>query len=571
MKTPQNRPPSSWHRRLGFAVLVSLVALAGTEVALRIAGIQAPEPFFLTQNDPLGGTWVQTNPAAAKQWFPDPSWDPVLGQPRAQLFEAIKPPNTVRIFVVGESAAYGTPFPDSGSWPRLLEASLALSRQKGETAVQVINCAIRASTLSLAVDLVPEIRPWSPDVFVVYAGHNEFYGPRAPGWFERLRLFKALRSTKTTEFTGTKVLGLRADFAVDPQHRSRESVARRFGESLTAFIKAAAPTPVLVVMPHANEADLAPVQSAISTDLPAESKQAEALVAAVESTPAYAAHRAAEAAQLMEKLPDHAGLAHVLGLRAVLAGDAVEAKRRFQQSIALDMVPIRATPGVRSALVDAVKNASPAASLCDPEESMRAESPVGALGNTIFLDHVHLTLRGGYLLAAKLVDCLAARPEIGVRRGEKPDEATVLAALGVADVDRAITANSMANYFEHATVQASPSRNRSILHYQQAALALGQRLTQAEKVALPGPPEMVHARLARTLLNDPMRQAAELRAAVFANPASGPTRAELALLLYRYGSTSAKDEAKRALVVGVPPEQDAFLRRTFGWPAATSN
>lgn len=550
-----------------WGAIASLILLGIGEGILRIAGVQAPEPFFTTHVDPTGAVWVRTNPAAGKAWFPDPSWDPALGQPRPQLFEAVKPPNTVRIFVVGESAAYGTPFPDSGSWPRLLETSLALSRGPADPAVQVINCAIRASTLSLAVGVIPEIRAWSPDLFVVYAGHNEYYGPRGPNWFERLRLFKLLRSAQTKEFTGTRVLGLRADIAFPPADESRGPVARRFGESVNTFIAAAAPTPVMVVMPHANEADLAPLQSLLSTQLAAEGAQAESLVAAVESDPTLAPERAAEAAQLAGKLPNHAGLAHVLGLDALAQGKLSAAEAYFQQSIDLDMVPIRATSPIRTALTAAIGTST--ATICDPEAAFRAESTGGALGHAVFLDHVHLSLHGGYLLAQTLIECMGKRPELGIERATIPSEPDVLSALGISDIDRALTAASMAHYFQNATVQASPSRGRSVMYYQQSARMLQQGLAREERVALVGPPEEVHTRLARSFGNDPARQAAELRAAVLANPGAGSTRAQLALLLHAHGVPAAKEEAIRALVTGATPEQAARLRQAFGFPTPT--
>ena len=94
------------------------------ELGLRLAGFGYPTAFLLKSSNHGENTFVQNNqfgwrffgPRAAR--LPEP-----ISIPRQ------KPPDTVRIFVFGESAAYGDPQPRFGL-PRMLDshARLASSR-----------------------------------------------------------------------------------------------------------------------------------------------------------------------------------------------------------------------------------------------------------------------------------------------------------------------------------------------------------------------------------------------------------------------------------------------------------
>lgn len=575
--------------RLLAGLTVAFGMLALVEAGLRFQHVQEPIPFFTTRTDALGHDWILTNPKAADEWFPGPEWDDAVRHPRPQVFEAVKPKNTLRIFVFGESAAYGTPFTDNASWPRMLEHELArglMPPEMGGERPQVINCGIRASTLSLAIPVLDETRAYEPDVYVIYAGHNEFYGPRLPTWFERLRMFKLLQAAQpgatlagTPGSSGPKVLGIRADFSIPPDDPLRASAATRFKDSLTAFFAAAAPTPVIVVPVYANERDLAPLGSFEAPAHLAAAAEAKALIRSVEHDPSRATPEvAADATRLLAALPGHAGLEHVLGLSALLAGDLASARTHFQASQDLDTTPIRATTAVRNALLDAVHEADPArVSTCDPGPAFRAATADGALDHRIFLDHVHLTLLGGYLLASDLTGCIPHTLSLsfgtslgnGSRTFDGPwgDEAIVLRSLSVTDADQVAVANNMAHYFRNATVQASPSRERSVAFYQAQAQQFAARVDPAQLRLVDGPPDELHLRIARSLQAPSSEQLlAEVRAAVLSSPGSGPAHAWLATLLLASNSPEAREEALRALLLGVPAAEGRALCRQFGLP-----
>ena len=96
-----------WTLRLAMAVLSPLLFLGLVESALRVGGYGHPTAFFVKTED--GAGWV-TNARFGRQFFPAG----LAGQPWPAVLAARKPPGTVRIFVLGESAAMGTPDPSFG-------------------------------------------------------------------------------------------------------------------------------------------------------------------------------------------------------------------------------------------------------------------------------------------------------------------------------------------------------------------------------------------------------------------------------------------------------------------------
>ena len=115
-----------WSFRLMALAGVPLLCLGLLELGLRLAGFGYPTAFLLKSSNHGENTFVQNNQFGWRFFGPR-----AARQPDATSIPREKPPGTVRIFVFGESAAYGDPQPRFGL-PRMLEAmlELAASRQK---------------------------------------------------------------------------------------------------------------------------------------------------------------------------------------------------------------------------------------------------------------------------------------------------------------------------------------------------------------------------------------------------------------------------------------------------------
>ena len=105
-----------WFRAI--ALLSPLLLLGVVEIALRLANFGYPARFFLeTQQD--GQTVLIENPKFGWRFFPPA----IARSPQPLRFTKQKPPGTVRVFVLGESAAMGDPEPSYG-FGRQLERML---------------------------------------------------------------------------------------------------------------------------------------------------------------------------------------------------------------------------------------------------------------------------------------------------------------------------------------------------------------------------------------------------------------------------------------------------------------
>ncbi len=91
-------------------------------------------------------------------------------------FEKEKPTNTFRIFCFGGSTTYGRPFRAETAFPRWLEINLNLIDTSHN--YQVINAGGISYASYRIVHLVEEATKYEPDLFILYMGHNEFLEAR---------------------------------------------------------------------------------------------------------------------------------------------------------------------------------------------------------------------------------------------------------------------------------------------------------------------------------------------------------------------------------------------------------
>lgn len=98
------------------------------------------------------------------------------------IFDQEKKSNSFRIFILGESAGAGYPFTPIGSFSRYLQQRLAI--EYPESRIEVVNCAMTAINSYAMRDIMPGILKEKPDLIIIYAGHNEYYGALGVGSME---------------------------------------------------------------------------------------------------------------------------------------------------------------------------------------------------------------------------------------------------------------------------------------------------------------------------------------------------------------------------------------------------
>ncbi|MFO7524923.1 MAG: hypothetical protein R6W68_05680, partial [Ignavibacteriaceae bacterium] len=94
-------------------------------------------------------------------------------------FDKIKKDNAFRVFVLGGSSAAGWPYVPNASFSRHLKRRLELLYP--QNTIEVINCGISAINSYTLRDFVPGIIEQDPDLILIYAGHNEYYGALGAG------------------------------------------------------------------------------------------------------------------------------------------------------------------------------------------------------------------------------------------------------------------------------------------------------------------------------------------------------------------------------------------------------
>ncbi len=152
-------------------VLGPLIFLVVLEGALRLAGAGYPTAFFVPNRGAEGYT---ANLKFGWRFFPPR----IARWPSARALPAPKGTNTFRAFVLGSSAAYGTPS-DRYGFVRILEVMLE-ERFPGAR-IEVVNAAMTAINSHVALPIARDCARMQPDAFIVYMGNNEVIGPHGAG------------------------------------------------------------------------------------------------------------------------------------------------------------------------------------------------------------------------------------------------------------------------------------------------------------------------------------------------------------------------------------------------------
>ena len=202
-----------WFMRIAAATLVPLFLLGLLELGLRLSGYGYSTRLFL----PLriaGEEFLVPNGKFTHRFFP-----PALARaPLASRMAAQKPRGTYRIFLLGESAAYGDPDPSFGVG-RCMEA--LLEERYPASRFEVVNVAITAINSHVILPIARECARHDGDLWVVYMGNNEMIGPYGAGTvfgekapdLQFVRSVLALKTTRVGQLMDQLVTGLRGDSA----------------------------------------------------------------------------------------------------------------------------------------------------------------------------------------------------------------------------------------------------------------------------------------------------------------------------------------------------------------------
>ncbi len=505
--------------------LYRLLAVAGPPLALllllegglRVAGYGRAASFLIPDAEP---GWYRTNPDYLALFMPE-SFDL---RPLNFRVAARKPAHTLRIVVLGESAAQGVPAPEFGLAPQL---RAQLRARYPERHIEVLNTGIVAINSHVVYQVARDLARFEPDLFVVYLGNNEVVGPYGPGcsylsampplWVIRLSVL--VRSTRTGQLLGTALgrfarrgaapaewggMTMFTESAVAGDDPRLEAVYRNFETNLRDILGVArgagAKTVVCTVV--ANLKDCAPLLSRHRAGLTGAELAAWQQAFSRGRIEWRLGETAAARTDLEEARrldPQYADTLYLLGTLALGSGETEKARALFVEAAHWDALRFRPDPQI-NAVIRRVAGEDASVRLLDAARQLGSDpaSRVPIAGRELLFEHVHLNWEGNHALGLALAQTAEAVLAGGAAgRPAWLDSAGCAAALG-----RAPLAQSSVLRRISALLVSPPFTNQLTYSEDEARLARDIKRAQADGTT-PEQLRLAQAMIASALQADP--------------------------------------------------------------------
>jgi tetratricopeptide (TPR) repeat protein len=422
---PRPAPPLSL--RLLLLVAAPAVVFCGLEGALRLGGYGASTDLFIPDGKP---GFFRTNPNFTAPFIPAS-----FGiEPLSFRIRRHKEANSIRVFVLGESAAQGLPDPDFG-FAAQLRAQLR-ARFPGRN-FEVCNLGITAINSHVVYRVVRQAARFEPDLLVIYMGNNEVVGPYGPGcaylssapplWLIRASVW--VRSTRTGQLL-ERFLGSLAPAGAKPKDWKGmetfagstvrgddprlEAVYRNFSSNLQDIVDFAGRRGIKVVLATvvANLRDSPPFVSLHREGLsPADEKAWNAAFG--QGTIAWDLGDAKSAMYEYEEAlrldPGYAETHFRLGRLSEELGEPAQALAHYLGALHWDALRFRPDTRMNEIIRHAAQGAGSPVLLVDAAREMGSDPGSGPpiAGHDVLFDHVHFTWEGNHQLAQLLAGACA--------------------------------------------------------------------------------------------------------------------------------------------------------------------
>jgi tetratricopeptide (TPR) repeat protein len=179
----QSLPPKNPGKEALFktgALLLSLILIVLFEIILRLFHYGGDQRLFLPMKGDMARYYRINNQVARRYFFMQKR----VPTPGRDLFLKEKPADCTRIFVMGGSTAAGYPYGNNLMFSRILAERLTAVFP--DRLIEVVNVAMAAVNSYTLLDFTDEIIAQRPDLVLIYAGHNEFYGALGVGSMESI-------------------------------------------------------------------------------------------------------------------------------------------------------------------------------------------------------------------------------------------------------------------------------------------------------------------------------------------------------------------------------------------------
>lgn len=389
-------------------MLIPFLVLVLLELCLRLFHYGYDGSLFIEY--PADRSFLVLNPDASRPYFTDRQ---AATRGNVELFKKKKDSNTLRIFVLGESATIGYPYFHNGSFHRWLQYRLIHTFP--DKRFEIIDVALTAVNSYTVLGFGKELIPYEPDAVLIYTGHNEYYGALGVGSTDKIggnrQLVKILLTLRRSRVVQLMTNGYakiarvfaspaalegktRMELMVGDQeipygsklfYRGIDQFRLNMDELLDLFNKRHIPVFISTVV--SNEKDLPPFIS-----IPSDSSGCGDA-----DTSRYGD---ADTSRCGDALWNYR-----LGRLAYEQGDFAKAKGFFSKAKALDALRFRAPDPINDIITE-LCHKYPNTHLVDTKAAFEANSAGRIIGNELILEHVHLNLAGYALMSDVFYRCM---------------------------------------------------------------------------------------------------------------------------------------------------------------------
>ncbi|HSW55326.1 MAG TPA: hypothetical protein VLH59_09560 [Ignavibacteriaceae bacterium] len=365
-------------------ILLPVVIVIFLELSLRLFNYGRTYDQWI----PAGEGILTLNPEIAFRYFYNTDRVPSANH---NYFDEIKKENSYRVFVMGGSSAAGFPYSPNGAFSRYIRKRLELLYP--EKHIEVVNIAMSAINSYALRDMLPGVLEKQPDLIIIYAGHNEYYGALGVGsvetlgdtrfivntviWLNRFKTFELLRDvvksvngifSKPIKEDGTLMARMSQRQLIPFNSEKYFSGLNQYEGNLRDILEIAKDKKVPVILGRlvSNLKDQKPFESSYEGDFP-------------------------PADEIFNSAQTEIG-----------AGRVKTADSLFRVAKDLDALRWRAPEKVNQIIEDLGKEFSyPVVKL---DSVFNAESVSGVVGDDLITDHLHPNLRGFQIIGREIFD-----------------------------------------------------------------------------------------------------------------------------------------------------------------------
>ncbi len=503
--TDQGRSQISFGKKILFAGVACLMVIGLMELLLRAFGFYDYPRLVVTHVTPEGKKIYRINESIGKRYFRDHIGEKTIQMPKIypDTLEYEKPANEYRIFVLGGSSVQGYPYAYNIAFPAQLE--ILLSKRFPEKSFVVVNCGVTALNSFALVDFTAELMDYSPDLIIVYSGHNEFYGAYGSGssifisrnrlftrglmFLQRSAVYREIQSisSKFTETVKTPnaPVGLIEIMAKEKSIPLSSPVVtdtlNNYAGNLRAICKNAQQhdVPVLFCTLVFNVEGLSPMGADLEDSKEFQALKYGGLKSLNERDPTGAN---VAAAKLKELFPENAWGYYIVGKSAngINPGSGCSELKMARD---LDGLRFRAPSGLNKIVLETAEHIGGTVFSLDLEPVFDIAARIGCPGYDLFVDHVHPVAFGHYLIARSIAERLESIGLTPAPAGDSVwiDWETCREEAGFTDIENMITLMQVIMLYRSYPLQTLPEASPRIQETTRYISSIYDRLPETMK------------------------------------------------------------------------------------------